>query len=57
MIYQFTMKDYGNPYFSNADVIQMLADLEKDNGFCSRTPAELNEMADKIDLASGLDTK
>ena len=54
---QFTMKEDGNPYFTNAEVNEMLTDLEKDNGFWSRTPAELNEMADKIDLASGLDTK
>ena len=54
---QFTMKDDGNPYFTNAEVNDMLADLEKDNGFWSRTSAELNIMADKIDQASGLDTK
>ena len=54
---QFTMKDDGNPYFTNAEVNDMLADLEKDNGFWSRTSAELNTMADKIDQASGLDTK
>ena len=51
------MKDDGNPYFTNAEVNDMLADLEKDNGFWSRTSAELNTMADKIDQASGLDTK
>ena len=54
---QFTMKDDGNPYFTNAEVNDMLSDLEKDNGFWSRTSAELNTMADKIDQASGLDTK
>ena len=54
---QFTMKDDGNPYFTNAEVNNMLSDLEKDNGFWSRTSAELNTMADKIDQASGLDTK
>jgi hypothetical protein len=35
----------------------MLADLEKDNGFWSRTSAELNLMADKIDQVTGLSTK
>ena len=54
---QFTMKDDGNPYFTNAEVNDMLSDLEKDNGFWSRTSAELNTMADKIDQVSGLDTK
>ena len=54
---QFTMKDDGSPYFTNAEVNDMLSDLEKDNGFWSRTSAELNTMADKIDQASGLDTK
>ena len=54
---QFTMKDDGNPYFTNAEVNDMLSDLEKDNGFWSRTSAELNTMADKIDQASGLSTK
>ena len=54
---QFTMKDDGNPYFTNQEVNDMLADLEKDNGFWSRTSAELTAMADKIDLATGLSTK
>ena len=31
------------------EVNDMLSDLEKDNGFWSRTSAELNTMADKID--------
>ena len=46
---QFTMKDDGEPYFTNSEVNEMLDDLEKDNGFWSRTPEELNAMADKID--------
>ena len=54
---QFTMKDDGEPYFTNTEVNQMLADLEKDNGFWSRTAAELNAMADKIDAVTGLSTK
>mgnify|MGYP001197699963 CR=1 FL=1 len=54
---QFTMKEDGNPYFTNEEVNTMLADLEKDNGFWSRTSAELTDMANKIDLATGLDTK
>jgi hypothetical protein len=54
---QFTMKDDGEPYFSNTEVNQMLADLEKDNGFWSRTPSELNAMADKIDQATRLITQ
>ena len=45
------MKDE-NPYFTNAEVNDMLSDLEKDNGFWSRTSAELNTMADKIDQVS-----
>jgi hypothetical protein len=51
------MKDDGEPYFSNTEVNQMLADLEKDNGFWSRTPSELNAMADKIDQATRLITQ
>ncbi len=54
---QFTMKDDGEPYFTNAEVNEMLADLEKDNGFWSRTAAELNTMADKIDAVTGLSTQ
>jgi hypothetical protein len=54
---QFTMNDDGNPYFTNQEVNAMLADLEKDNGFWSRTSTELTAMADKIDLATGLNTK
>jgi hypothetical protein len=54
---QFTIKDDGEPYFLNTEVNQMLADLEKDNGFWSRTSAELNLMADKIDQVTGLSTK
>ena len=54
---QFTMKDDGEAYFTNAEVNQMLADLEKDNGFWSRTPSELNAMADKIDQVTGLITQ
>jgi hypothetical protein len=53
---QFTMNDDGEPYFTNTEVNQMLADLEKDNGFWSRTAAELNAMADKIDAVTGLST-
>jgi hypothetical protein len=53
---QFTMNDDGKPYFTNTEVNQMLADLEKDNGFWSRTAAELNAMADKIDAVTGLST-
>jgi hypothetical protein len=51
------MNDDGNPYFTNQEVNAMLADLEKDNGFWSRTSTELTAMADKIDLATGLNTK
>jgi hypothetical protein len=54
---QFTMKDDGKPYFTNTEVNQMLAELEKDNGFWSRTSAELNAMADKIDQVTGLSTQ
>ena len=54
---QFTMKDDGNPYFTNQEVNDMLADLEKDNGFWSRTSNDLSAMADKIDMATGLSTK
>lgn len=53
---QFTMKEDGKPYFNNTQVNQMLSDLEKDNGFWSRNPAELNAMADKIDQVTGLST-
>ena len=54
---QFTMKDDGKPYFTNTEVNQMLAELEKDNGFWSRTSAELNAIADKIDQVTGLSTQ
>lgn len=54
---QFTMKDDGKPYFTNTEVNQMLSELEKDNGFWSRTSAELNAMADKIDQVTGLSTQ
>jgi hypothetical protein len=53
---QFTMKEDGKPYFDNTEVNKMLSDLEKGNGFWSRTPAELNIMADKIDQVTGLST-
>ena len=54
---QFTMNDDGEPYFTNTEVNEMLADLEKDNGFWSRTSEELNTMADKIDAVTGLSTQ
>lgn len=54
---QFTMKEDGKPYFDNSKVNEMLSDLEKDNGFWSRTAAELNAMADKIDQVTGLSTQ
>ncbi len=54
---QFTMKDDGDPYFTNTEVNKMLDDLEKGDGFWDRTSAELNAMADQIDAATGLSTK
>jgi hypothetical protein len=53
---QFTMKEDGKPYFDNTEVNKMLSDLEKGNGFWSRTATELNAMADKIDQVTGLNT-
>ena len=51
---QFTYTADGSPYFSNAEVNDMLATLEAGNGFWDRTDAELIEMADAINAVSGL---
>ena len=51
------MNEDGEPYFTNAEVNKMLEDLEKGEGFWDRTSAELDEMADQIDAATGLITK
>ena len=51
---QFTYTTDGTPYFSNAEVNEMLATLEAGNGFWDRTDAELIEMADAINAVTGL---
>ena len=51
---QFTYTADGTPYFSNAEVNEMLATLEAGNGFWDRTDAELIEMADAINAVTGL---
>jgi hypothetical protein len=51
---QFTYTTDGTPYFSNAEVNEMLAALEDGNGFWDRTDAELIEMADAINAVTGL---
>ncbi|MGB2129274.1 MAG: DUF4856 domain-containing protein [Flavicella sp.] len=45
---QFTHDVTGNPYFTNAEVNEMLGELSSGNGFWDRTDAELTTMADKI---------
>jgi hypothetical protein len=51
---QFTYTADGTPYFSNAEVNEMLATLEAGNGFWDRTDAELISMADAINAVTGL---
>jgi len=51
---QFTYTVDGTPYFSNAEVNEMLAILEAGNGFWDRTDAELIDMADAINAVTGL---
>jgi hypothetical protein len=51
---QFTYTTDGTPYFSNAEVNEMLATLEAGDGFWDRTDAELIEMADAINAVTGL---
>ena len=51
---QFTYTADGIPYFTNAEVNEMLATLEAGNGFWDRTDAELIEMADAINAVTGL---
>ena len=51
---QFTYTANGTPYFTNAEVNDMLATLEAGNGFWDRTDTELIEMADAINAVTGL---
>jgi len=51
---QFTHTEDGTPYFTHSEINTMLENLEAGNGFWDRTDAELIEMADAINAASGL---
>ena len=51
---QFTQDSDGKPYMSHEEVNKLLERLDKDNGFWSRTQAELDAMAAEIKTATGL---
>ena len=51
---QFTQDSDGKPYMSYEEVNKLLERLDKDNGFWSRTQAELDAMAAEIKTATGL---
>ena len=54
MSLQFTFDEGGTPYFTNAEVNNMLASLEAGNGFWDRTAQELTDMANNIKSRTGL---
>lgn len=54
MSLQFTYTSTGEPYFTNAQVNDMLNQLEVGNGFWDRTDAELYQMASDIAAVANL---
>ena len=51
---QFTQKEDGSPYMTNAEVNAILAELDAGDGFWDHTEATLDAIAQKIETATGV---